>query len=338
MPAMKDDVALLPETVTARIHPISSPAVDRNAPVRIKTILVPLDFSRESFRVLEYSIVLARKFGATIHVVHVRPSKEVSAIERAENLLLNYTDAVAFLQDRLSDVEQQHDLQFSPEHCHVFSGRPFEEICRVAREIEADLIILATRGHGGLRRVVLGSTAERVIRYAPCPVLIPRGKCYRATLANLDRNRVAIRQILVPVDFSDSSIAGVRCAIYLADAFKARLHLLHAVYPHAEASGQDRVSANLLSVAAAGQLAAGKEMKDFKRRHIPGSVACATEVRTGYPIDQICEESGRPGIDLVVLSTHGRTGLRHALLGSVAEHVARYAVCPVLIVPSKRRT
>jgi nucleotide-binding universal stress UspA family protein len=281
---------------------------------------------------------MARKFGANIHVVHVRPSKEVSAIERAENLLLNYTDTVAFLQDRLADVEQQYDLQFSPEHCHVFSGRPFEEICRVAREIDADLIILATRGHGGLRRIVLGSTAERVIRYAPCPVLIPRGKCYRATLTNLDKNRVAIRQILVPVDFSESSIAGVRCAVYLAGSFRARLHLLHAVYPHADLVGQDRMSANLLSVVAAGQLAAEKEMKEFKRRHIPGGFGCVTEVRAGYPIDQICDKSGWPGIDLVVLSTHGRTGLRHALLGSVAEHVARYAECPVLIVPSKGRT
>ena len=338
MHSMKDDVAFLPETVTTRIHPISSPAIDRNAPVRIKTILVPLDFSRESFRLLEYSIALARQFGARIHVVHVRPSKEVSAIERAENLLLNYADTVAFLQDRLADVERQHDLEFSPEHCHVFSGRPFEEICRVAREIDADLIALATRGHGGLKRVVLGSTAERVIRYAPCPVLIPRGKSYRAALAKLDKEGIAIRQILVPVDFSGSSIAGVRCAIYLAGAFKARLHLLHAVYPHADLVGQDRVSANLLSVAAAGQLAAEKEMKEFKRCHIPGSVGCVTDVRTGYPIDQICAESGWPGIDLVVLSTHGRTGLRHALLGSVAEHVARYAECPVLVVPSRGRT
>lgn len=336
---MKNDVVFPPETVTTRIHPISSPAVDRNAPLRIKSILVPVDFSRESFRVLEYSISLARKFGATIHVVHVRPSKEASAIEHAENLMLNYTDTIAFLQDRLADVERKHDLEFSPDNCHVFSGRPFEEICRLAREIETDLIILSTRGHSGLKRVVLGSTAERVIRHAPCPVLIPRGKPYKAALADLGRDvDFQVRKILVPIDFSDCSVAGVRYAIFLAGNFKARLRLLHTVYPHPDVVAQDRVSANLLSAVTAAQLAAEKEMKELKRRYFSNGVASETEVRTGYPIDEICTESGWPEIDLVVLSTHGRTGLRHALIGSVAEHVARYANCPVLIVPSKGRT
>ena len=335
---MTNYLASSPETVTTRIHALSSVASRADA-LQIRTILVPMDFSRESLRILEYAIVLTRRFGAAMHVVHVRPSKEASAIERADKLMLNYSDAIAFLQDRLADVQRNHGVDFSPDHCHVSSGRPFEEICKLAREIDADLIALPTRGHSGLKRVVLGSTAERVIRYAPCPVLIPRGKPYKAAVANLSaRSDIKIRKILVPVDFSESSVAGLRYAIFLAAKCKAALHLFHAVYPHIDLVAQDRMSANLLPVLEAAQLTARSDMKELKRRYIPKGMVCETEIRTGYPIDQICAQSDGPEIDLAVISTHGRTGFRHALIGSVAEHVARYAECPVMVVPSKPRT
>lgn len=335
---MTNYLASSPETVTTRIHTLSSIS-SRVTALQIRTILVPMDFSRESLRVLEYAIVMARKFGATIHVLHVRPSKEASAMERADKMMLNYPDTIDFLQDRLADVQRKHNVKFSPDHCHVSSGRPFEEICKLAREIDADVIALPTRGHAGLKRVVLGSTAERVIRYAPCPVLIPRGKIYKAALAGLGaRSDLNIRKILVPVDFSASSAEGVRYAIFLAAKYKAALHLFHAVYPHADLVAQDRMSGNLLSVLEAAQLSARRDMKGLKRRYVPKGMACEMEIRTGYPIDQICAQSGGPGVDLAVISTHGRTGFRHALIGSVAEHVARYAECPVMVVPSKPRT
>ena len=64
---------------------------------------------------------------------------------------------------------------FWPDFCHLCTGRPYEEICKLAREIAADLIVMPTRGYSGLKRVLLGSTTERVIRHAPCPVLVLRG-------------------------------------------------------------------------------------------------------------------------------------------------------------------
>jgi nucleotide-binding universal stress UspA family protein len=74
-----------------------------------------------------------------------------------------------------------------------------------------------------------------------------------------------------------------------------------------------------------------------KLRQLPSirEVPCETEIRIGPAIDEICGATGESDVDLVVTSTHGRTGFKHALLGSVAEHVVRYADCPVLIVPSR---
>jgi nucleotide-binding universal stress UspA family protein len=316
--------------------PLVKPA-DREQALKIKTILVPLDFSRASMQVLKYAIPLAEEFKAAIHVVHVQPADEVTAISRAGHLMLNCADAIALMQDRLAEVQQKHDVRFWPDNCHVVFGRPFEEICKLAREIEADLIVLPTRGHSGLKHVVLGSTAERVVRYAPCPVLVPRGKTYRSLISNSDAAKAGfkLRKILVPVDFSQCSLAGVNYAALLAERFGATLRLLHAIYPYQEVIGVDRISGDMLSLMEGAQATAREQMEKLKQMDFLRGLACETEIRTGYPIDQICAETSRPDVDLVVTSTHGRTGITHALIGSVAEHVVRYAECPVIAVPSR---
>lgn len=332
---MKDDFAPPQEITSRRIFATSAPAADRQRPLQIKTVLVPVDFSRESFRALEYSILIAKKFGAAIHVVHVRPSKEASAIEHAGNLLLNYTDAVDFLQDRLADIQQKHDVRFSPDHCHVEAGRPFKEICKVARETEADLIVIATRGQSGLKRLLLGSTAERVIRFAPCPVLIPRGTNYRAALAADRKFELKMRKILVPVDFSTCSLAGVRYAAFFGKRFHARLKLLHVVVPYNYVFATNGFDSETARLTAAARARAKKQMDELRRSNLLGGVSCEAEIPTGNTIDEICNHSAARDVDLLVISTHGRSGFRHALIGSVAEHVARYAECPALVVPNR---
>jgi nucleotide-binding universal stress UspA family protein len=306
--------------------------------LQMRTILVPVDFSRESFRVLEYSIRVASRFGATIHVLNVRPSKAEAAVERAKNLMMNYTNGLTFLHDRLADIERMHDIKFAPENCHVFAGRPSEEIGRVASKIHADLIALATHGESGVKRVVLGSTAEHVIRCAPCPVLIPRGKSYESALAaEYDKYDLGISNILAPTDFSDCSVAGASYASFLAQKLNAKLHLFHVVYPGFAVVGGNRVSPSLLTLVEMAKVTAQQRFEEFKRCYVPNDIPCETEVQSGYPADRICVRSGSSEVGVLVMSTHGRTGFRHALLGSVAEHVARYAQCPVVTVPASRR-
>ena len=233
------------------------------------------------------------------------------------------------------DIEHKHRLKFPPDHCHIRSGRPFAEICKLAREINADLIILGSRGYSGLKRVLLGSTAERIIRFAPVPVLVPRGQRYEAGMRLTGRTRFKLRNILVPVDFSDCSAAGVNYAVFLAAKFKAKLELLYSMQEYVDFLGQTRTSGAIAALHAADRLTAQNQMEEFKRLHVPSTLACETEILTGYPVDQICAQSRRPEVDVLVISTHGRSGFQHALMGSVAEQVVRYADCPVLTVPSR---
>ena len=192
----------------------SRPAVlprSRAHALQIKTMLVPLDFSRASIQALKYTIPLAQEFEAVVHLVHVQPAHELTTISRSGGLMLNCADAIALMQDRLSEALRKQG-RFWPDNCHVVSGHPFEEICKLAREIEADLIILPTRGLSRLKHVVFGSTAERVVRYAPCPVLVPRGAEFKSITWNGVARTLGLelRRILVPVDFSKCSFAGVK--------------------------------------------------------------------------------------------------------------------------------
>src|SRR5690348_9296358 len=104
------------------------PAADDE--LRIKTVLVPLDFSEPSLRAMRWTIPLAETFGAAIHLVHVQPSDELTSISHAGQLMLDCADAIALMQDHLAEIQREHDVRFWPENCHAPCGRPFAEICK----------------------------------------------------------------------------------------------------------------------------------------------------------------------------------------------------------------
>ena len=308
----------------------------RERALQIKTILVPLDFSRASLQALKYTIPLAKEFGAAIHLVHVQPADELTAIENAGGLMLNCVDAIALMQDRLEEALGKQG-PFWPDNCHVVSGRPWEEICKLAGRIEASLIVLPTRGLGRLKHVFLGSTAERVVRHASCPVLIPHGAGFKSITWNGASGMTGfkVRKILVPVDFSPCSLAGVRYAARLARRIGATLRLFHVVFPYTQVFGMDRMGAGLTPLVVTARANAREQMKELTGRTFLRDVPCETQIRTGPVIDELVRESGDPAIDVVVTATHGRSGFRRAFIGSVAEQVVRYAKCPVMTVPSR---
>lgn len=323
---------------------IRKPARRGRAPLpgeslQLKAILVPLDFSGASMQALQYAIRLAEEFKAIIHLVHVQPVDELTTIARTGHLMLNCADAIALMQDRLAEIQLRHDVRFWPDNCHVLSGRPFEKVCQLAGEIEADLIVLPTRGYSGLKHVVFGSTAERIVRFAPCPVLVLRGAKYQAAILDeaVGKTDFALRKILVPVDFSRCSLAGARYAARLARSTGASLRLVHVVFPYSQFLGIDRVGANTTRIIQTAMETADAEMTQLKGMKFLRGIDCESEMRVGSAVDEISGESGRPGIDLLVTSTHGRAGFKRALIGSTAEHIVRYAECPVVTVPGRGR-
>ena len=145
----------------------------------------------------------------------------------------------------------------------------------------------------------------------------------------------AIRSILVPTDFSQCSLAGTEYAAFLAKKLNATLRLFHAMYPYTNYVFVDRAGVRLSGLAEAVEETARQEMNALKQMDFLRGLPVQTEILPGLAVDEICAAAGEPDVDLIVASTHGRTGLKHALIGSVAEHVVRYAEQPVLVVPSR---
>jgi nucleotide-binding universal stress UspA family protein len=309
-------------------------------PISIKNVLVALDFSRASMQALDYATAFAEHFKAQIHLVHVQMPDEACAVSSAGHLIRECAESVTFLHEKLAGIKTEHRPQFWPENCHIRTGHPYEEIRDLARELNIDLIVLASRGNTGLKRLLLGSTAERVVRFSPCPVLVVRERKRKGNV-NLglvtSSKKFGIRRILAPVDFSQCSVAGAMYAAFLSRTFCAKLCLFHAFQPPPPVV-VDRVSASLSSTDGLSLKNARLDMEAFSKLDFLRDVKCAVEIRTGYPIDEICGEAKEPNVDLVVISTHGHSGFDRMLLGSVAEHVVRYAECPVLVVPSWRST
>jgi nucleotide-binding universal stress UspA family protein len=304
----------------------------------VRKILVPIDFSEMSVSALETAKRLAQRFEETIDVVHVygfnypvgfiaaapplMPYSIVTYDERAERKVV----------ERLRAFAAQYD--FPNEACHVASGAPvFDEICRLARELTTDLIVLPTHGYSGLKHVFLGSTAERVVQHASCPVFIVRSDEEQEG----KKRRHGINRILVPVDFSDRSLEGLTCAIEYAKKFAARIIVIHAVYLGCSYTREDYAMYDLSVFIERARRDAERQMREFIRAAKFGGVKFETEIKVGHPLTEICAFAKNQDVDLIITSTHGRTGFAHALIGSVAEQVVRHACRPVVVVPSHPR-
>jgi universal stress protein A len=163
-----------PQSVEEQKQPEPKPMVA--AHIQIKRILVPVDFSAQSLKALHYALSFADQYGAQLTVLNVvepaiYPSElgyipsEIESLH--ENVMKNAKERLQELISKRLPGEILTEQQ-------VRVGSPFLEIAAAAKEMEADLIVIATHGYTGLRHVFLGSTAERVLRHAPCPVLTVR--------------------------------------------------------------------------------------------------------------------------------------------------------------------
>lgn len=148
------------------------------ATLKLKTILVPTDFAEPSKKSLRYALRFAEQFGATVILLHV--VEPIVLLGDAYGSVAVPMEATAALQQdattRLASLVRDEIEEVVPVSSCVRCGKPYQEIVNAAREREVDLIIIATHGYTGLKHVFLGSTAERVVRHAPCPVLIVREK------------------------------------------------------------------------------------------------------------------------------------------------------------------
>jgi nucleotide-binding universal stress UspA family protein len=301
----------------------------------IQNIVVPIDFSKMSVQAIQFAKQLARRFGASIHLAHVRQTNYAADFVAAAPPVVPFpfmpyeqNEEQAVLKE-LQKLADKCDI--SSPSCHVLTGAPpFDEICRLAHTIPADLIVMPTHGRTGLKHVFLGSTAERIVQHSSCPVLVTRGNALQSN----NGSRFRIKAILVPVDFSKCSQEGLRYAIAFASEFGAKIILLHATYLGYIYSSEGTALYDISGLQKAARKTAGRKMRELMRSVNFGGVKSEPAFTEGSPVLDICQFAKDHNVDLIITSTHGLTGFKHVLIGSIAEQVVRHAPCSVLVVPS----
>ena len=299
---------------------------------RFKRILVPIDFSATSQKVLRHACRYAEHFNASLILMHVNPTAFAAefkhGLKRSENeeLLAHFHAQLAKLHKDQKSISKKVETV-------VASGSPFAEVCRVAADRKADLIMISTHGRTGLDHVMLGSTAERIVRHAPCPVLTFHQSLLEKRGARLSPKQVG--RILAPLDFSPSSQKAATRAAKIAGALNAKLTVLHvnevAVYPDYPEIG----FADLGLLAEQQAKMANEKLGSVAKRLGRSGTVPATAVSDGVPYQEIVAFAEEKKQDLIVISTHGHSSFIDALLGSTAERVVQHAPCPVLVLRQK---
>jgi len=276
-------------------------------------LLVPVDGSDESVRALEQAVALARTVDASIHVLTV---VDVEELETAADVDPSLEAAASMLEESLEAVDSS-DL---PTTTAVERGVPDEAIRTYAEENAIDMVVMGTHGRTGVRRFVIGSVTEKVVRLSDVPVLVVRVTEGGPT--------VPFDDILVPTDGSEGATAAVDAAAILALAFDATVHVVSVVDSAATTvEGGWSVMLDDLEDAAEENVEALADT--FRDRGVEEVV---TAVDVGTPYRSLKDYAESEDVDLVVMGTHGRSGVERYLLGSVTEKLLRTCAAPVLAV------
>lgn len=291
-------------------------------------ILVPTDLSTPSDAALAYARGLAGTLDASLHLLHVVDNTFLRAVTGDPHD--QETATLRQLHERLTDEDRR---RFRALPVVERSDEPADEIVSYARTHDIHLIVMGTHGRSGMAHLLMGSVAEKVVRSAPCPVL---------TLREAPRTEWSARpsptRILVPADFSAPSDAALDSARLLAARFGASLHVLH-VLEERFASGAFGLEGYAPESRGARAVRFDDAMQRLATKLTPAdrtTLHARTEVIFGTGARAIVDYAADNSFDLIVMGTHGRTGVAHLVMGSMAETVVRSAPCPVMTVREAR--
>ena len=298
--------------------------------VEFRRIVCATDLSDLSNQAVHYGTSLAQRYEAALILCHIIDLPVVSVHGAAYVYPQDYVDSLKEdAGQKLEGLMQGLKISWHP---MVIAGPVASTICDLAATERADLVIAATHGRSGLKRWILGSVTERLIRTVPCPLLsIPpvAGK------SETDSPKaVQFNNILVGCDFSEDSQSALQSGLSLAQEYQARLHLVHVIEP--VAYREVLLSPGVLKDA---RINLNTKMTAKMQAMVPEEVGNWCEVETiclsGKPYEELIKYATIHAIDLIILGIRGRGLVETMLLGATTDRVVRNAGCPVLAVGPK---
>lgn len=294
----------------------------------LETILVATDFSETADLALDRALDLAGRHASEIVLVHVM-QPEIPIVATPEMIVVP-PDYEKLLREASVEGLAQASERVRAAGLRVREvlekGHPARKITACADAVDADLILIGTRGHTGFRHLLLGSVAEEVVRLARQPVLTVH--------PGDDRPIEPVERLLFPTDFSPAADHALSVATrLLAGSRDARILLVHTflVSPSVVPLGGFRTGTAPHFVEDAQKLAeraTAPAVEALRERGLDVEVI----VERGDPAEIVTELAAAREVDLIVMGTRGHSKLRQILLGSTAERVVEHAPCPVMTV------
>lgn len=281
-----------------------------------QSILVCHDFSEPGKRALSYALNFAAAFGSKVHVYHALSDMEayfgLQSVPFGTDIIKNTEDLLAQHVKTASGnlaVKVSTQVETGPAKSLVLK--------KIAAE-KPDLVILGTHGRSGIKRLVLGSFAEAVVRGAARPLLLIR-----------DSSPWPVKKILLPVEIGPEAETAVRTGIEVAQALGASIHLFHVLtlpdfFAIADSLPKDKQTDFLELI----RKKAEEDLRALIQKH--PSMSMTSSVSVGPIVEEISKEAAKQNCELVIIPTHARHGADHLLHGSTAGQILRYSPCPVM--------
>ncbi len=275
----------------------------------MKKIIVPVDFSKHSEYALKAAASLAKNYNATIYALHMLDIQEVTL---TESEIYQQEKAIFFLklaEKKFKNFLKKKYLEAVKVVPVIKHYKVFSEVNAIAKEVEADIIIMGSHGASGLKEFFVGSNTEKVVRYSELPVLVIKNE-----MLNTD-----FSDIVIASDFSEESIPAFKKLLKTLDFLKAKKHILYVNLPNEDfkTTSEMETMANNFLMKAEGN----------RDRLINVNYICDRSIEKG-----ILNFSNAVGADLISVITHGRKGLSHIFAGSIAEDITNHSTLPIITI------
>ena len=276
----------------------------------MKKILVPTDFSEKADYALEAACKLAAKSKAMIILLHVIEEASHSTFSVTGELNFETAEERFFTGKLIEKAREEISVRLNDDkfegsdwQTEIHVGNPYHGIKAIIVEHEVDLVVMGTAGAHGFDELLVGSTTEKVVRYAKCPVLT----------IHKEQTNFDYKNIVFATGLQDDEGGVLDIIKYMQNKFESTIHLVRINTPNNFERDRD-------TIAAMKEFAERKELRDY----------------TTNVFNDVTEEEGilyfseHINADLIAMATHGRTGFAHLLSGSIAEDVVSHANRPVI--------
>jgi len=296
--------------------------------LKIKRILCPIDFSEFSASAYQHALSVAEHYRAKLVAQHIvemwrHPSGDFAA---SAGVYEEYSQALRESgKEQLQEFVKKHTNDEIQPELVVQTGVAADSILSFAQLQKADVIVMGTHGRRGFDRLMLGSVTDRVMRTAPCPVLVASKPPQGSVAVGKERGHVHhLSRILFCTDFSENSGGALKYAISATAEYDAELTLLHVLEGVPSQAETEEAMA-----------AAAERLDKLIPLEGRKTLKIKTAVRIGKPYAQIIQVALETQIDLVTMGVRGRGALDVAVFGSTTYRVMQLGSCPVLAVHSQ---